>query len=157
MEMCLTLIVNILDLLALLSPTALEIQGIPGSLAWCGNLATRALGTHCARPRPRQRLSWHGTISCSEPPKFDNGRRHPCHTNAKDATPICVPKGSFSHREKQVSNVLLELASLSATSTKGAGNLYLLDFWLVMQGQRHAMSFSTPSEVLQSCLTPETW
>lgn len=55
-----TLIVNILDLLALLSPTALqflEIQGIPGSLAWCGNLATRALGTHCVRPRPRQRLS----------------------------------------------------------------------------------------------------
>jgi hypothetical protein len=45
--MCLILIVNILDLLALLSPTALqflEIQGIPGSLAWCGNLATRALG-----------------------------------------------------------------------------------------------------------------
>jgi hypothetical protein len=56
-EMCLTLIVNILDLLALLSPTALEIQGIPGSLAWCGNLATRALGMHRACPRPRQRLS----------------------------------------------------------------------------------------------------
>ena len=55
--MGLTLIVNILDLLAPLSPIALqilEIQGIPGSLAWCGNLATRALGT---RPRPRQRLS----------------------------------------------------------------------------------------------------
>src|SRR5271170_200174 len=45
--MRLTLIVNILDLLALLSPTALrflEIQGIPGSLAWCDNLATRAPG-----------------------------------------------------------------------------------------------------------------
>jgi hypothetical protein len=43
--MHLTLIVNILDLLALLFPTALqflEIQRIPGSLAWCGNLATRA-------------------------------------------------------------------------------------------------------------------
>ena len=44
--MSLTLIVNILDLLARLSPTALqflEIQGIPGSLAWCGNLATRTI------------------------------------------------------------------------------------------------------------------
>jgi hypothetical protein len=58
--MHLTLIVNSLDLLALLSPTALqflEIQGIPGSLAWCGNLATCALGAHFVRPRPRQRLS----------------------------------------------------------------------------------------------------
>lgn len=58
--MRLALIVNILDLLAPLSPTALqflEIQGIPGSLAWCGNLATRTLRTHCARPHPRQRLS----------------------------------------------------------------------------------------------------
>jgi hypothetical protein len=44
--MSLTLIVNILDLLALLSPTALqflEIQGVLGSLAWCGNLATRTI------------------------------------------------------------------------------------------------------------------
>jgi hypothetical protein len=35
--------VNILDLPALLSPTALQllqIQGIPGSLAWYDNLAT---------------------------------------------------------------------------------------------------------------------
>lgn len=41
-------IVNILDLLALLSLTAskfLEIQGIPGSLVWYGNLAKpRLLG-----------------------------------------------------------------------------------------------------------------